>query len=308
MSFDTVARSVILGVAGNRLVSNFVTKYGLSLGASRFVAGQTLEEAIEAVKQLNGKGICATLDHLGESVVDESEAKAAAKDYLDILNAIHQSGIDSNVSLKLTQMGLDIDEDLCKQNVEGIVQQARKLNNFVRIDMEDSAHVDATIEIFKYLKEKYPENVGLVLQSYLYRTVQDMKDLAYLRPNYRFVKGAYKEPKEVAYPNKKDVDENLKRIIEMHLDAGNYTAVASHDEKIIDHTIAYVQKNNIPRTQFEFQMLYGISQGLQERLAREGYRVRCYVPYGKDWYPYFTRRLAERPANVAFILKNLFKH
>jgi len=225
-----------------------------------------------------------------------------------MLDAIDRTGVDCNVSLKLTQMGLDIDQEFCKENVEQIIRKASEKNNFVRIDIEDSPRIDATIEIFKYLKEKYPDNIGLVLQSYLYRTVKDMKNLAYLKPNYRFVKGAYKEPKEVAYPQKQDVDENLKQIIGIHLKEGNYTAVASHDENIISFTKDFVKKNNIPKTQYEFQMLYGICQGLQEQLAQEGYKVRIYVPYGKDWYPYFSRRLAERPANIMFIMKNMFKH
>ena len=298
----------MLGVSNNTVVHNFATKYGLSLGAGRFVAGETLETAIEAVKTLNSKGIAATLDHLGESVTSKKLAIEASQECLYMLDAIDRTGVDCNVSLKLTQMGLDIDQEFCKENVEQIIRKASEKNNFVRIDIEDSPRIDATIEIFKYLKEKYPDNIGLVLQSYLYRTVKDMKNLAYLKPNYRFVKGAYKEPKEVAYPQKQDVDENLKQIIGIHLKEGNYTAVASHDENIISFTKDFVKKNNIPKTQYEFQMLYGICQGLQEQLAQEGYKVRIYVPYGKDWYPYFSRRLAERPANIMFIMKNMFKH
>jgi len=308
MELNNLARSVVLGVSNNTVVHNFATKYGLSLGAGRFVAGETLETAIEAVKTLNSKGIAATLDHLGESVTSKKLAIEASQECLYMLDAIDRTGVDCNVSLKLTQMGLDIDQEFCKENVEQIIRKASEKNNFVRIDIEDSPRIDATIEIFKYLKEKYPDNIGLVLQSYLYRTVKDMKNLAYLKPNYRFVKGAYKEPKEVAYPQKQDVDENLKQIIGIHLKEGNYTAVASHDENIISFTKDFVKKNNIPKTQYEFQMLYGICQGLQEQLAQEGYKVRIYVPYGKDWYPYFSRRLAERPANIMFIMKNMFKH
>ncbi len=308
MELNNLARSVVLGVSNNTVVHSFATKYGLSLGAGRFVAGETLETAIEAVKTLNSKGISATLDHLGESVPSKKLAAGASQECLYLIDAIERTGVDCNASLKLTQMGLDIDQEFCKENVEQIVQRASEKNNFVRIDIEDSPRIDATIEIFKYLKEKYPDNVGLALQSYLYRTLEDMKRLAYLKPNYRFVKGAYKEPKEVAYPQKQDVDENLKRIIGIHLKEGNYTAVASHDENIINFTKDFVKKNNIPKTQYEFQMLYGICQGLQEQLAQEGYKVRIYVPYGKDWYPYFSRRLAERPANIMFIMKNMFKH
>ncbi len=308
MSFDNLARSIVLGVAGNKHVTNFALKHGMNLVAHRFVAGEKLEEAIQVIKQLNAKKICATLDHLGESVLNEGEAVKAAKEYHEILEAINRSQVDSNVSLKLTQMGLDVDVNLCKKNVERIVSKAKAFNNFVRIDMEDSQYVDATIDLFSCLVEKYPENVGLVLQSYLYRTTGDMEKLAKYKPNYRFVKGAYKEPKEVAFPHKSDVDKNLIKIIEMHLAAGGYTAIASHDENIIEAVIKYTEDNNIPSNQFEFQMLYGICTGLQEKLAKEGYKVRCYVPYGSDWYPYFSRRLAERPANIAFVLKNIFKH
>ncbi|WP_366924249.1 proline dehydrogenase family protein [Metallumcola ferriviriculae] len=304
----SVARSLVLGVTNNKVISSFANKHGLELGAKRFVAGETLETAIENVKILNSKGIIATLDHLGESILSLDRAAGAADEYIKTLEGIAQSKINSNVSLKLTQMGLDIDDNFCCSNVERIVSKARQLNNFVRIDMEDHGHLAATISIFKRLKENYPDNVGLVLQSYLYRTVADMKELSYLKANYRFVKGAYKEPKDVAYPNKEDVDDNLKNIIEQHLLEGNYAAIASHDEAIIDHTIRFTNGHNIPRSLFEFQMLFGISTNLQEKLAQDGYTVRCYVPYGKDWYPYFTRRLAERPANVMFILKNYFKH
>ena len=304
---SNVARKVVLTVAENKLVTNFVNKYGLTLGASRFVAGEKLEDAIKAVKQLNAKGICATLDHLGESCHDERVAAEGTREAIRILEAIHENGVDSNLSVKLTQLGLDIDYNFCLSNMMEIVGKANELSNFVRIDMEDSSKVDATIAIFRALKEKYPQNVGLALQSYLYRTEKDMDDLADLKPSYRLMKGAYKEPKEVAYPRKKDVDDNLIKIIKKHLDAGFYTAVASHDEKIINATKAYVKEKNIPKSQYEFQMLYGICSSLQEQLVKEGHKVRCYVPYGTDWYPYFSRRLAERPANILFILKNLLK-
>ena len=304
---SNAARKIILTVAGNRLVTSFVNKYGLALGASRFVAGENLEDTIKAVKQLNAKGISATLDHLGESCCDEKVSIEGTKEAIRILEAINESGVDSTLSVKLTQLGLDIGYDFCLGNMTEIIGKANELDNFVEIDMEDSSKVDVTIGIFRALKEKYPKNVGLALQAYLYRTENDMDNLADLKTSYRLMKGAYKEPKEVAYPIKKDVDDNFVKIIKKHLDAGFYTAVASHDENIINITKAYIKEKNIPETQYEFQMLYGICSSLQEQLVREGHKVRCYVPYGTDWYPYFSRRLAERPANVLFILKNLFK-
>lgn len=304
---SNVARKIVLTVAENKLVTNFVNKYGLTLGARRFVAGEKLADAINAVKQLNAKGICATLDNLGESCYEAKTATEGTMEAIRILETINESGVDSNLSVKLTQLGLEIDHKFCLSNMMEIVGKANQLNNFVRIDMEDSSKVDATIAIFRALKEKYPNNVGLALQSYLYRTVKDMDSLADLKPSYRLMKGAYKEPKEVAFPKKKDVDDNLVLIIKKHLDAGFYTAIASHDENIIDISKDYIAKKKIPTSQYEFQMLYGICSNLQEKLVKEGHKVRCYVPYGTDWYPYFSRRLAERPANIVFILKNLLK-
>ncbi len=304
---SNVARKVVLTVAENKLVTNFVNKYGLTLGARRFVAGEKLADAINAVKQLNAKGICATLDNLGESCYEAKTATEGTMEAIRILEAIHESGVDSNLSVKLTQLGLDIDEKFCLSNMMEIVGKANQLDNFVRIDMEDSSKVDATIAIFRELKEKYPENVGLALQAYLYRTEKDMDDLSDLKPSYRLMKGAYNEPKEVAFPQKRDVDDNFVKIIKKHLDAGFYTAIASHDENMINISKDYISEKSIPKTQYEFQMLYGICSNLQEQLVKEGHKVRCYVPYGTDWYPYFSRRLAERPANIVFILKNLLK-
>lgn len=304
---SNLARKIVLTVAGNKLITNFANQYGLSLGARRFVAGETLEEALDAVKKLNEKGICATLDNLGESCHDAKVAREGTKEAIKILEAINDTKVDSNISVKLTQLGLDIDHKFCLDNLMEIVGKANELNNFVRIDMEDSTKVDATIEIFRALKEKYPQNVGLALQAYLYRTEKDMDNLADLKPSYRLMKGAYNEPAHVAFPKKKDVDDNFMKLIKKHLDAGFYTAIASHDENIINQSIKYIEEKNIQKNQYEFQMLYGICSGLQEKLAQDGHKVRCYVPYGTDWYPYFSRRLAERPANILFIMKNLLK-
>lgn len=276
----------------------------------RFVSGETLDDAINAVKKLNQENIIASLDHLGENVENEEEAKKSADVYIEILERINKEKIDSNVSIKLTQMGLDIGEEFCYKNVKKIVETAKKLKNFVRIDMESSDYTDRTINIYDELRKEFPENVGIVLQAYLYRTERDLKELfekGFL--NVRICKGAYKEPKEIAFPKKKDVDENFKKLIRIcfeNLDKV-YPAIATHDEKIINWSIDYIKQNNIPADKFEFQMLYGIRYELQKKLVEAGYRMRVYVPYGKEWYPYFMRRLGERPANLFFIIKNIFR-
>lgn len=306
MTLETVLRRSILTLAEQDYVRRMATRYGLKLGASRFVAGATVDEAIEVVRQLNRDGILATLDHLGESVEDPAAARQAAEDYLVLLDRIAESGVNSNVSLKLTQMGLKIDPALCRENVRRIVERAGQYQNFVRIDMEDSPVVDITLDIFRELRRDF-SNVGTVIQAYLYRAEEDVRQLGEeLDANLRLVKGAYNEPPSVAFPEKKDVDENFLNLIKLHLRGGHYTAVATHDEAIIEATKRFAAEEKIPRSLFEFQMLYGIRSNLQKSLADEGYTVRCYVPYGTEWYPYFMRRLAERPANVGFILRNLF--
>jgi proline dehydrogenase len=305
MSFT---RKVVLTISANPLVNRLVSKYGMKLGASRFVAGENLQETLEMVKKLNHDGLAATLDLLGESITTPDEARAAAQAAIATYDAIAEHGLDSNVSVKLTQLGLDIDREFCLENMDRITAKAKEKNNFVRIDMEDSPRVDGTIDIFKHLLQKYgKEHIGLVIQSYLYRSEEDVQELGKLGANLRIVKGAYKEPKEVAYPDKKDVDQAYLRLVEMHLKNGCYTAVATHDENIIEWTKTFVKENHIPDDLYEFQMLYGICSGLQRTLAAEGYKVRVYTPYGKDWYPYFTRRIAERPANALFVLKSFFK-
>lgn len=305
MDMQLLARKIILGVAGNSVVTKAATKYGLALGASRFVAGETVDDAIESIRSLNEKGISATLDHLGESVDDERSAKEAAASYSEILEKIAETKVDSNVSLKLTQMGLAISEELCYNNVRDIVAKAKELNNFVRIDMEDTPYTNATIRIFKNLYSEF-DNVGLVIQSYLYRTEEDLEDLGSIGANIRLCKGAYSEPPELAFPNKKDVDENYKKVFSKYVESGNYMAAATHDENIINWIKEWAKANNISNDRFEFQMLYGIRPQLQEELAKK-YKVRVYVPYGTEWYPYFTRRLAERPANLFFVLKNMLR-
>lgn len=303
---NSLLRKLILTLAGNRLVTRFITRYGMRLGARRFVAGETWAAAVPPVKALNDKGILATLDYLGESVTDEAQAAAARDTYLELLGNITASGLEANVSLKLTQMGLDISDELCLSNVRAVVGRASELGSFVRIDMEDSAHTDRTLAIFRRLREEY-DCVGLVIQAYLYRSADDIRALAHLKPSLRLCKGAYLEPPEVAFPKKRDVDENFKQLIALNLKQGGRTAVATHDERIIAFTEELVRREGIPKGLYEFQMLFGIRPGLQHRLAEAGHPVRVYVPFGEQWYPYFSRRLAERPANILFFLANLWR-
>ncbi|GAE25420.1 proline dehydrogenase [Halalkalibacter wakoensis JCM 9140] len=303
---EVLMRNVFQTLGKNRSANQLAKKYGLRFGASRFIAGETIEAAIHTVQTLNEHGKVVTLDHLGEFVFTEEEAIESALMCIRTLEAIAEAGVTSNLSLKLTSIGLDIRKDLCMQNLRKILDTAKLYDNFVRIDMEDYAHCQVSIDIYEELRKEY-DNVGLVIQAYLYRTEQDMHELNKCRANLRLVKGAYKESPNVAFPDKKDVDENFQSIIKTHLLNGNYTAIASHDEQIITYTKQFVKENNIPNEQFEFQMLYGICVELQDQLVKEGYKVRVYVPYGIDWFGFFMRRLAERPANVWFVVKNLFK-
>ncbi|HEU4565983.1 MAG TPA: proline dehydrogenase family protein, partial [Gemmatimonadaceae bacterium] len=276
--------------------------------ASRFVAGERLEDALDAVSALNRKGITASLDLLGESVSNEAEARAAGREYVRILDAIDARKLDANVSLKLTAMGLDISEELCVAIMHDILERARELGQFVRIDMEGSAYTATTLRLFEErLYPHYPENVGIVLQSYLYRTLSDVERANELRCRVRLCKGAYQEPATVAYPDKKDVDANYVRCMKKLLQEGNYPGLATHDERMIAEAKRFVKEQGIALDRFEFQMLYGVRRDLQERLVRDGYRLRVYVPFGTQWYPYLMRRLAERPANVAFMTGNLVK-
>lgn len=304
---ETAMRNFFQYLSKNRTLNKAAKKWGLRFGAKRFVAGETIQDAINKVRELNEQGIVVTLDHLGEFISDESEAIESAEYCIQTLRAIKESGVDSHLSLKLTSLGLDISKDLCMSNMRNILNVAKDCNIFVRIDMEDYSHCQTTIDIFKELRGEY-DNLGLVLQAYLYRTADDIEDMKDLKPNFRLVKGAYKESPEVAFPEKKDVDENFKKIIAQHLLNGNYAAVATHDDQIINFTKQFVKEHNISNDQFEFQMLYGIRTQTQLELAKEGYRMRVYVPYGNDWYGYFMRRLAERPANVWFVLSGMFKN
>lgn len=300
-------RDIFLFLSKNKAANRAAKRWGLRFGAHRFVAGETIRTAIRSVEQLNLQHIVVTLDHLGEFVFSEKEAIELTNYCIDTLDAIAQSGVKSNLSLKMTQLGLDISRELCVSSMIRILDRAQQYGNFVRIDMEDYAHNEVTIEIFKELRFLYGETVGIVIQAYLYKTEKDIDDLNVFHPNLRLVKGAYKESSEVAFPRKEDVDRNFIKIIEKHLLNGNYAAIATHDMYVINHVKQFVKKHQISNSQFEFQMLYGICTQIQMQLAEEGYTMRVYVPFGNDWFGYFMRRLAERPANVWFVLKSMFR-
>ncbi len=290
--------------------------------ASRFVAGSTVQDAITAVTELNAKGINATVDHLGEATTTPDEAVKATQDILDLLDQINASQIRANVSVKLSQVGLALDEGLCEKNLEQILTRARQYQNFVRIDMEDTPYTEKTIEMYKCMHQKGFDNTGVVVQSYLYRTEKDTRALISEGTRFRLVKGAYKEPPNLAFPKKVDVDANFDRLTEIMIDSAlakgsqplssdgripPIPAIGSHDEKRLAFAKAYATKVGLPNQAIEFQMLFGIRRDLQEKYAKEGYPVRVYVPYGTHWYPYFMRRLAERPANAWFFISNFFR-
>jgi proline dehydrogenase len=291
--------------------------------ASRFVSGEKIEDAIRAIQALNGKGIEATLDHLGEHTSNPEEACRATDDIIRAFDAIEQSNVRANVSIKLTQIGVDLDVGLCAENLQRILEYARERHNFVRLDMEDSAWVDTTLALFSRMKNECGcSNVGVVIQSYLYRSAEDVRQIVAEGGRIRLCKGAYKEPPEVAYPRKKDVDASYDRLVEMLVDGAlqhaspevsqngripPLLAIASHDAQRLAHAKQYAAQVGLPKRALEFQMLYGIRRDLQEQTVQEGYPVRVYVPYGTEWYPYFMRRLAERPANVWFFISNFFR-
>jgi len=272
----------------------------------RFIAGETLTEAIENVQKLNAANMTATLDYLGESVSTTAEAGAAATQYIAVLHGIERASARCNASLKLTQMGLDVDRAVCQRNVERIVAQAAQFDNFIRIDMEGSDYTQITLDIFKEVFAALP-NVGVVIQAYLYRSEADIRELNALGARVRLCKGAYNEPAAVAFPAKADTDANYVKLMQMLLSAGNYPAIATHDEHMIEATRAYATKQGIAADRFEFQMLYGIRRDLQENLVRDGFRVRVYVPYGEEWYPYMVRRMAERPSNLLFVVGGVLR-
>ena len=302
-------RNTLLYLSNQPTVFKFVRNNGIAKKfARRFVAGETAEEALEAVRALNAKGITASLDLLGESVHNEAEARASGRDYIRLLDQIREKNLDANVSVKLTAMGLDISEELCIAIMHEVLDRARQHHTFVRLDMESSAYTERTLQLFEQrLYPAYPENVGIVLQSYLYRTAADVERAIQLKCRVRLCKGAYKEPASVAYPDKADVDANYVRCMQDLMRHGNYPGIATHDEAIIRHAKKFAAEEKIPPERYEFQMLYGVRRDLQDQLVAEGYRMRVYVPFGTQWYPYLMRRLAERPANLAFIAGNIVR-
>ena len=300
-------RAAILAAADSPRLQRFVTKYGFRLGASRFVAGQSLDEAVPVLRRLNTEGLLTNTTLLGEGVQSEQETRAVVAMCGEVLDRIQTEGLRTNLAVKLTHLGLAIDEELAYRNVAELVAHAAAVGNFIRIDMEESAYVDATLSTYRRLREAGLENVGTVLQSYLFRTEDDLGALLPLAPNLRLVKGAYLEPAEVAYPEKRDVDAAYIRLLEASLTGGGFTAIATHDERLIEHAIAFTRDNGIPADRFQFQMLYGVRPRLQRDLVARGHSVLVATPYGPQWYRYLMRRLAERPANLLFFLRNLVR-
>jgi proline dehydrogenase len=302
-----VLRASFLYLSRRRGLQRFVTRQRLTASlAYRFVAGDHLDDAVRVVADVNRRGWSASLDHLGENVSEQQAARAATEDYLAAFERIASERLNANVSVKLTQLGLDISPDLCQELLTRILQRAQQLDNFVRIDMEGSAYTQRTLDLVLALHERYP-NCGVVLQSYLYRTPDDVARVNAAKVRVRLVKGAYDEPPDVAFAKKMDVDAKFEAEMQQLLLNGVYPAIATHDDRLIDATMQFARQREIPTDRFEFQMLYGIRRDLQERLLREGYRVRIYVPYGTEWYPYLMRRLAERPANLLFIVRSLIR-
>jgi proline dehydrogenase len=300
-------RSLILAAADSPRLQRFVQRYGFRLGAARFVAGETLDDAVPVLRRLNDNGLLTNTTLLGEGVRDEAETRAVVAAYTEVLDRIHTEGLRTNLAVKLTHLGLSIDEELAHRNVSELVEHAASVGNFLRMDMEESRTVDATLRIYRRLREEGHANVGTVLQAYLFRAEDDLAALLPLAPNLRIVKGAYLEPPEIAYPQKRDVDAAYARLMEASLEGGGFTAVATHDEALIEHAIAFAREREIPNERFQFQMLYGVRPRLQLDLVRRGFDVLVATPYGPEWYRYLMRRLAERPANLLFFARSLLR-
>ncbi|MEK3938013.1 proline dehydrogenase [Bacillus sp. FSL R5-0431] len=301
---ESVTRNFFLFLSKSSLLNHIARNWGSAVASKKIIGGKDFESAISVIKRLNDQGMAVTVDHLGEFVTKAEIANERANECIQTIQRIAEAGLNSHVSLKMTSLGLDIDDDLVYRNMKSILDTAEKHRIMVTIDMEDEQRCQKTLDIFKEMKSQY-EYVSTVLQAYLYRTEKDLDDLNELQPFLRLVKGAYKESAEVAYPNKKDVDQNYQKLIEKQLLTGNYTAIATHDDQMIEFTKNIVKKHNIPTSQFEFQMLYGMRSETQQALVKEGYQMRVYTPYGREWYGYYMRRLAERPANIAFALKGM---
>jgi proline dehydrogenase len=306
-TLSSLPRVAILHAAESGRLQRLVQGHGKRVGAARFVAGETLDECVAVLRRLNDAGLHANTTLLGEATPDREGASAVTDEYARIVERLVEENLRANVSLKLTHLGLAFDEEVAYANVERLVARAGELGTFLRIDMEQSDYVDVTLRIYERLRDAGYDAVGTVLQSYLYRTADDLERLLPRGPNLRIVKGAYLEPAEIAYPGKEDVDRAFVELVEQGLRGGAYIAVATHDETIIRRVQAFAEAEGFPRDRFEFQMLYGVRSGLQRSVAAEGYKVLVATPFGPDWYPYLMRRLAERPANLGFFLKNLVR-
>jgi proline dehydrogenase len=299
----SMMKDLFIGLSQNEFLNTAAKKYGLKLGAQNIVAGTNLEEAIQSIKELNAHGISCTVDNLGEFVFKKEEAAEAKNQILEVIEAIHENQVDAHISLKPSQLGLDIDYSFCLENVREIVDRASRYGIFVNMDMEDSKRLQPSFDILDELSKEY-DNIGTVIQAYFFGAKDDIKKYQDFR--LRIVKGAYKEPVEIAYQEKSEIDVNFIKLIEWHLLNGKFTSIATHDHKVINHVKEFVRANNIPKEKFEFQMLYGFRKDLQLKLASEGYNFCTYVPFGNDWYGYFMRRLAERPQNLNLVAKQVF--
>ena len=306
-ALSTLPRAAILHAAESARLQRLVQQHGKRVGAARFVAGQTLDECVAVLRKLNDAGLHANTTLLGEAIPDVEGAAAVTEEYEQILERLVEEKLKANVALKLTHLGLAFDEEVAYENVARLVARAGELDTFLRIDMEQSEYVDVTLRIYERLRDAGNDSVGTVLQSYLYRTADDLERLLPRSPNLRLVKGAYLEPASIAYPEKRDVDRAYVRLVQRGLRQGAHIAVATHDESIIRQVQAFAAREDISRDRFEFQMLYGVRPALQRSIAAEGYKVLVASPFGPDWYPYLMRRLAERPANLGFFLKNLVR-
>jgi len=275
--------------------------------AKRYIAGETIEDGVRVVKELNSKGILATMDVLGEAVINKEESEQAKLECLNVLDVIEKNNLKSNLSIKPTQMGLNIDKEFCYNQISEILEKAAKYKNFVRIDMEDSSTTDATFELYKRLRKKY-DNVGVVIQAYLRRTMNDIQDLEMKGTNYRLCKGIYIEPEKIAYKSKQEIRDNFVKILEYLFDNGNYVGIATHDDYLIEKAYQMIKEKNIPKDKFEFQMLYGVKENLRDKINADGYKIRVYVPFGKHWYNYSIRRLQENPQVAWYITKSIFSH
>lgn len=300
-------RAALLGAADNRGLQRFVMTHGRRLGAYRFVAGESLEEFLPVVRALNARGMRVAAGMLGEDVRDPADAARVAAQFESILDRFAQMSANANIALKLTHLGLAISPDVAFDHVATVARKAAQRGNFVRIDMEQSDYTDATLDIYRRLRADGLDSVGTVLQAYLQRTEGDLRSLLPLQPNLRLVKGAYLEPPSVAFSRKTDVDENFLRLIKISLTEGGFTAIATHDERIIERSIEFIQARSIGAQRFEFQMLYGVRPRLQSDLLQRGFALRIAVPFGSSWFPYFMRRLAERPANLFFFLSSMWR-